>query len=81
MARIRVLDQSGDTTTEWDTKLGETTDQEALRAIREAERIFEQQRSRGATAFKMEAGKPPVKLETFDRTAEEIVMVPRLAGG
>jgi hypothetical protein len=59
----------------------QTGDPEALAAVREAERIFEEQRSRGATAFKVEPDKPAQRLDTFDRTAEQIIVVPRVAGG
>jgi hypothetical protein len=56
-------------------------DPEAVAAIREAERIFNEVRARGATAFKVEPGKPVERIEKFDRTAEQIVMVPRVVGG
>ena len=59
----------------------ESNDFEAVAAIREAERIFNQERARGATAFKVESGKPVERIEQFDRTAEQIVMVPRVVGG
>ena len=81
MAKLRVLSHQGDTTVEWDVSQAEVGDPEALEAIKEAERIFEEQKSKGATAFKVEPGKPGEKLEKFDRTAEQIVMVPRIAGG
>lgn len=73
MGRLRILNFQGDRTVTWKT----TEDA----AVREAERIFEEQRRRGATAFKTDAGTEPVKLERFDPAAEEIVMVPRVAGG
>ena len=56
-------------------------DPEAVAAIREAERIFNEERLRGATAFKVEPGKPVERLEKFDRTAEQVVIVPRVVGG
>jgi hypothetical protein len=49
--------------------------------VREAERIFEEERKKGATAFKVESGKPVERIEKFDRTAEQIVIVPRVVGG
>jgi len=49
--------------------------------VREAERIFEEARRRGATAFKVEAGRPAERLDRFDPRAEEVVIVPRVAGG
>ncbi len=81
MAKLRVLSHQGDTTVEWDEKKAEVGDPEALEAIREAERIFEEHKAKGATAFKVDPGKPAEKLERFDKTSEQIVMVPRVAGG
>lgn len=81
MAKLRILSHQGDTTVEWDTERAAVGDPEALEAIREAERIFEEQKAKGATAFKVAPGKPAEKVEKFDQTAEQIVMVPRIAGG
>lgn len=81
MAKLRILSHLGDTTVEWDTRKAETGDLEALEAIREAERIFEEHKAKGATAFTVAPGEPAVKLERFDQTAEQIIMVPRVAGG
>ncbi len=81
MAKLRILSHQGDTTVEWDVNRAEVGDPEALEAIREAERIFEEHKAKGATAFKVEAGKTAEKLDRFDQTAEQIVMVPRVAGG
>ncbi len=81
MARMRVLSARGDTVLEWDERKLQTGDHEALAAVREAERIFEEQRSRGATAFKVEPDKPAQRIDTFDPQAEQVVMVPRVAGG
>ena len=81
MGMLRVMSRRGDERVEWDLKKVETSDPEALSAIREAERIFNEERARGATAFKVEAGKPVERIEKFDRTAEQIVMVPRVVGG
>jgi hypothetical protein len=81
MGMLRVMSRRGDERVEWDLKKVETSDPEAIAAIREAERIFNEERTRGATAFKVEAGKPVERIEKFDRTAEQIVMVPRVVGG
>jgi hypothetical protein len=80
MAKLRILSHHGDTTVEWDVKKSET-DLDAADALKEAERIFEEHRAKGATAFKVEPGKSAQKLEEFDKTAEQIIMVPRIAGG
>jgi hypothetical protein len=81
MAKMRVLSARGDTVLEWDGRKVETGDAEALAAVREAERIFEEQRARGATAFRVAPGRPAERLERFDPEAEQIVVVPRVAGG
>ena len=81
MGMLRVMSRRGDDRISWDSKKLEVNDPEAMAAIREAERIFNEERARGATAFKVEPGKPVERLETFDRTADQIVMVPRVVGG
>ena len=81
MGMLRIMSRKGDERIVWDNNKASTNDLEALSAIREAERIFNEERARGATAFKVEPGKPVERLETFDRTADQIVMVPRVVGG
>jgi hypothetical protein len=81
MGMLRIMSRKGDERVAWDLKKVEENDPEATAAIREAERIFTQERARGATAFKVASGKPVERIETFDRTAEQIVMVPRVVGG
>ncbi len=78
---LRMMSRRGDDRLTWDQQKATLGDPEALAAIREAERIFEQERARGATAFKVEPGKPVQRIETFDETAEQIVLVPRVVGG
>jgi hypothetical protein len=81
MAKLRVLSSRGDTVVEWDEKKIELGDPDALAAVREAERIFDEQRARGATAFVVTPGKPAQRIDTFDAQAEQVLMVPRVAGG
>ncbi|HEU5379627.1 MAG TPA: hypothetical protein VFV38_29745 [Ktedonobacteraceae bacterium] len=81
MGMLRVMSRRGDERVVWDQQQAETGDVEAAAAVREAERIFHEERSRGATAFKVESGKPAERIEQFDRTAEQIIMVPRVVGG
>ena len=81
MGMLRVMSRRGDDRLAWDQQKVQAGDPEALAAIREAERIFAQERSKGATAFRIEAGKPSQRIEQFDATAEQIVMVPRVVGG
>ena len=81
MAVMRILSARGDTVVEWDSEKVETSDPEALAAIREAERVFAEQRARGATAFKVEPGRSAVRIDEFDPKAQQVVIVPRVAGG
>jgi hypothetical protein len=81
MAILRVLCAKGDTAVEWDGRKLEAGDAEALAAVREAERIFLEQRARGATAFKIATDRPAERLDEFDPKAEQIVVVPRVSGG
>lgn len=81
MAQLRVMSSRGDKTVTWDPEQVETADSDALAAVREAERIFNEERARGATAFKVEPGKPAERLDYFDEKAEQTVIVPRIAGG
>ncbi len=81
MGMLRIMSRRGDERIVWDSEKVESNDFEAVAAIREAERIFNQERARGATAFIVESGKPVERIEQFDRTAEQIVMVPRVVGG
>lgn len=81
MGMLRVMSRRGDDRITWDPKKAETNDPEAVAAIREAERIFNEERLRGATAFRVEPGKPAERIEKFDHTAEQIVVVPRVVGG
>ncbi len=81
MGMLRIMSRRGDDRVVWDANKAEVNDAEALAAIREAERIFNQESTKGATAFRVEPGKPIERIEKFDRTAEQIVIVPRVVGG
>ncbi len=81
MGMLRVMSRRGDDRITWDEQKVLEGDSEAIAAIREAERIFEQERTKGATAFRVEPGKPIQRIDRFDATAEQIVMVPRVVGG
>jgi hypothetical protein len=78
---LRVLSRRGDDRVVWDLEQVEVGELDAVAAVEEAERIFATERERGATAFKVEAGKAPVRIDVFDKTSEQIVMVPRVVGG
>jgi len=81
MGMIRVISRRGDDRVHWNEQDALTGDAEALAAIREAEQIFARERARGATAFRVEPGKPVERVEQFDAQATQIVMVPRVIGG
>ncbi len=81
MSVLRVMSRRGDDRVMWDVRQVEVGDPEAVAAVREAERIFSDQRARGATAFKVDKGQAPVRIDQFDQTAEQIVLIPRVVGG
>lgn len=82
MGVLAIMSWRGHTEVTWDEKAIEAGDPEAVAAVREAERIFREERARGAVAFKVESpDKPAERIDVFDRTAEQIVLVPRMAGG
>ena len=81
MGMLRVMSRRGDERVMWNQQKAEAGDAEAAAAVREAERIFHAESARGATAFRVESGKPVERIEQFDHTAEQIVMVPRVVGG
>jgi hypothetical protein len=81
MSMLRVMSRRGDDRITWDVRQVEAGDAEAVAAVREAERIFAEQRAKGATAFRVDAGQAPARMDEFDRTAEQIVLVPRVVGG
>ena len=78
---LRVMSRRGDDRITWDKQKVLAGDTEAIAAVREAERIFAQERAKGATAFRVEPGKPIERIEQFDATAEQVVLVPRVVGG
>jgi hypothetical protein len=81
MGMLRVISKRGDDRVQWNEQDAQAGDAEAIAAVREAERIFAEERARGATAFRVEEGKQASRIEQFDRTAEQIIMVPRVVGG
>jgi hypothetical protein len=81
MGMMRIISRRGDDRLHWDAQAALANEAEAAAAVQEAERIFARERSRGATAFRVEEGKPIERLEHFDAQAEQIVLVPRVVGG
>jgi len=78
---LRIMSRRGDDRITWDQQKLQVGDLEATAAVREAERICAQERAKGATAFRLDPGKPAQRIDTFDETAEQIVLVPRVVGG
>ncbi|MCC7104001.1 MAG: hypothetical protein IT307_02560 [Chloroflexi bacterium] len=81
MAHMRLLSARGDMTVNWDSRKAQAGDAEATAAVREAERIFEEARSRGATAFSVAPDRPARRLDRFDPDEQQIIVIPRVAGG
>jgi hypothetical protein len=81
MASLRVLNWRGDTKVMYDVDKAITGDAEEAAAVAEAERIFREERARGATAFRVQPGEAGIRIDEFDRAADLIVLVPRIAGG
>jgi len=81
MAKLRILSARGDSVVVWDPQGAEAGDLEAAAAVMEAERIFQEHQARGATAFRLAPDKPAERIDEFDPRAQEIIMVPRVAGG
>jgi hypothetical protein len=81
MSVLRVMNAGGDRSVKWDPERLAAGDPEAQSAVAEAERLFEEARARGATAFRVSPGKPAERLGRFDPEAEQIVVVPQVAGG
>ncbi len=81
MSKLRVISALGDRTVMWDREKAAEGDLEAAAAVKEAERIFNEARARGAVAFRVQANEPGTRMDTFDEKAEQIVMVPRMVGG
>jgi hypothetical protein len=78
---LRVMSRRGDDRLTWDEQKVLEGNPDAIAAVREAERIFAEERRKGATAFLTGAGKSAQRIEEFDATAEQIIIVPRVVGG
>ena len=77
---LKVMSASGHRTVTWKNRKAEAGDPEAQAAVSEAERIFDEQKKRGATAFDTTTRESRV-LDRFDPQVERITVVPRLTGG
>ena len=81
MGVLRVLSSHGDDRYAWDQTAAVAGDLDAEKAVREAERIFDQQRTRGALAVRVTPDGAPQRIDHFDPEAEQILLVPRVVGG
>ena len=82
MGMLRIISKRGDDRLIWNAEDALAGDaEEAKAAVQEAERIFAKEQAKGATAFRVEPGKPIERLEQFDPQVSQIVMVPRVVGG
>jgi hypothetical protein len=81
MGILRVMSRRGDHRFSWDSHSTFSSDPEARAAVREAERIFAQERQKGATAFRVETGTSIERIDYFDATASQIILIPRVIGG
>lgn len=82
MNKLQVMGRHGHQELVWDPDEVAADDPEALAVIAEAERIVEEALARGQAVFVVETPDQPAKrVEAFDQTAPQTVIVPRLAGG
>jgi hypothetical protein len=81
MGVLRVMSRRGDDAVTWEYPGPDVSDLEALAAVYAAECVFDEQAARGATAFRVEQNAAPVRIDHFEVEAEQIVLVPRVAGG
>ena len=81
MSILRVLNGRGDTSIQWDRDRLAANDPEAVAAVAEAERIFARARASGALAFRVRPGVPAERIEEFDPSAQEVLVIPAMVGG
>lgn len=81
MSSLRVLNRHGDEHVSWSADALDRGDTDARAAVREAERIFERERRRGAIAFRVSPGAMAERIDTLDPHAQEILMIPPMVGG
>ena len=82
MASLRILNASGDTRLSWDETAYAAGDPDALAAVREAERVFEEARAAGGEAFRVEAGAPAERVTRLSPAlSEDVLIIPRMVGG
>jgi hypothetical protein len=71
---MHILDQTGHTTTEWNTQVPAEVEM--------AKETFDKLRSKGYQAFGVNSeGEQGRRMDTFDPMAGKMIMAPRLQGG
>lgn len=74
MSEMNVMDRTGHTRVTWDSSRAEE--------VTTARATFEALTGQGYRAFRAgDGGRQGARMDTFDASAEEIVMVPQLKGG
>jgi hypothetical protein len=81
MGMLRVMGSSGDRQVVWDPEAVSAENPAALAAVAEAQRVFADVQARGGTAFGIGQSRTPTRLERFDATAQQILLVPHIVGG
>jgi len=81
MGQLRIMSRRGDTKVAWDAAKATTGDADAIAAVKTAERIFAEARAQGSTAFAVTPDVAPRVMDWFDADVDQIVVVPRIAGG
>jgi hypothetical protein len=81
MGSVRVLSRRGDDRIAWDMEGVTAGDAVESAAAHEAERILYEQRARGATAPLIEQDRVPVRIDHFDASAKQVLILPRVVRG
>jgi len=82
MSIIKVMGDSGHNKVRWDPGAVKARDSDALAAVREAERLFNEAREKGASAFTVDpVTHQTTRIDEFDPDAEETIVALPLAGG
>jgi hypothetical protein len=82
MNKLQILGRDGHRELVWEMEKVEAEEPEALAVIAEAEQIVAAALARGQAVLVVEAPDQPAKrIERFDQSAPQTVIVPRLAGG
>jgi hypothetical protein len=81
MSTLHVLNWHGDEHVSWNPEALDKGDPVAVAAVREAERIFAQELKRGGVAFRVKPGATAERIDALDPRADEIVVLPPIAGG